>query len=117
MKGNEPVNCKPIITILNKIDKAPSASLIHRLRISYPKNVQISALTHEGFNELQEVMIQELSRQRQIIEVRIPQSNYALVSEIMRMGHILHQDYDENDVILRIDVPTPLANKLAAYRL
>jgi GTP-binding protein HflX len=85
--------------------------------MSYPKNVQISALTHEGFDELQEIMIQELSRQRKVIEVRIPQSNYALVSEIMRLGNILNQDYEENDVVLRVDVPAPLANKLSSYRI
>lgn len=106
---------KPIITVLNKIDKAPSASLIHRLRMTYPKNIQISALTHEGFDELQEVMIHELSRQRKLIDVRIPQSEYAIVSEIMRVGHILTQEYDENDVVLRVDVPSTLANKLSAY--
>ena len=108
---------KPIITVLNKMDKAPSPSLIHRLRMTYPKNVQISALTHEGFDQLQEVMIQELSRQRKLIEVRIPQSEYVLVSEIMRVGHILNQEYEENDVVLRVDVPAPLANKLSAYRV
>lgn len=108
---------KPIITVLNKMDKAPSPSLIHRLRMTYPKNIQISALTHQGFDELQETMIQELSRQRKIIEVRIPQSEYAIVSEIMRIGQILNQDYEENDVVLRVDVPAPLANKLAHYRV
>jgi GTP-binding protein HflX len=107
---------KPVITILNKMDKAPSPSLVHRLRMTYPKNVQISAVTHQGFDELQEVMIQELSQQRKIIEVRIPQSEYAIVSEIMRVGHILYQDYEENDVVLRVDVPAPLANKLSTYR-
>ena len=108
---------KPIITVLNKIDQAPSPSLIHRLRMTYPKNVQISALTHEGFEDLQHVMIQELSRQRKLIKVRIPQSEYALVSEIMRAGHIILQEYEGNDVVLKIDVPVPLANKLAHYCL
>lgn len=108
---------KPIITVLNKMDKAPSPSLIHRLRMTYPKNVQISALTHQGFDELEEVMIQELSRQRKLIEVRIPQSEYAIVSEIMRVGQILNQEYEENDVVLRIDVPAPLANKLSPYKI
>jgi GTPase len=106
---------KPIITVINKIDKAPSASLIHRLRMTYPKNVQISALNREGFAELQEIMIQELSRQRKLIVLRIPQSEYAIVSEIMRVGHILNQEYDENDVILRVEVPSTLANKLSIY--
>jgi GTP-binding protein HflX len=108
---------KPIITVLNKLDKPYSPSLVHRLRMTYPKNVQISALTQTGFDELQEVMIQELSRQRKIIQVRIPQSEYGLVSEIMRMGNILNQEYDENDVVLRIDVPAALANKLSVYSL
>jgi GTP-binding protein HflX len=108
---------KPMITVLNKIDKDPNPSAIHRLRMTYPKNVQISALTHEGFDELQEVMIQELSRQRKIIEVRIPQSEYAIVSEIMRTGHILKQDYEENDVVLQVDVPAALANKLSIYSI
>lgn len=108
---------KPIITVFNKLDKAPSPTLVHRLRMSYPKNILISALTHQGFDDLQEIMIEELSRQRKIIEVRIPQSDYAIVSEIMRSGHVLNQDYDENDVILRVDVPTSLANKLSGYRI
>lgn len=106
---------KPIITVINKIDTAPSPSLIHRLRMSYPKNIQISALNHTGFDELQDMMIQELSQQRRVIEVRIPQSDYALVSEIMRFGNILNQDYEENDVVLRVDVPAHLANKLSPY--
>ena len=108
---------KSIITVLNKIDNNPNPGLIHRLRMTYPKNVQISALTHEGFDSLQEIMIQELSRQRRLIEVRIPQSEYALVSEIMRQGNILKQEYDENDVILKVDVTVALAGKLSAYRL
>lgn len=108
---------KPVITVLNKMDQAPSPSLVHRLRMSYPKNVLISALKHEGFEELQEAMIQELSRQRQIINVRIPQKEYSIVSEIMRTGKILAQDYEDNDVVMRIDVPSPLANKLTPYTI
>lgn len=106
---------KTVITLLNKMDQAPSSSLVHRLRMMYPKNVQISALTHEGFGELEEVMIKELNRQRKLIQVRIPQSEYAVVSEIMRLGNILQQDYEENDILLRVDVPFALANKLSRY--
>ncbi len=108
---------KPIITILNKMDKASNPNLIHRLRMSYPKNVQISALTQEGFYALQEAMIQELSQQRKIVEVKIPQSEYAIVSEIMRSGNILNQKYEENDIILKADIPTLLAHKLSSYRI
>ena len=109
------VKGKPMITVLNKIDKISDPTLLQRLRILYPKSVQISALTHQGFEELQQAMIQELSRLRQLIKVRIPQSQYALVSEVIRFGHVIDQDYDENDVLLNVEVPLFLANKLVDY--
>ncbi len=107
---------KPIITVLNKIDKCSNTQMINRIRMTYPKNVQISALQKLGFAELQEIMIQEMSRQRQIVELRIPQSEYACVSEIMRVGNILNQDYDENDILLKADLPTAIVNKYSHYQ-
>ncbi len=106
---------KPIITVLNKIDQCENPGVIHRLRMSFPKNVQISALHRQGFDELQEIMIQELSRRRQILDLRIPQSEYAVVSEVMRLGHVIKQDYEENDVILKVDLPINQVNKVEKY--
>lgn len=108
---------KPILTVLNKIDQVTSPSLVHRLRMSYPKNVLISALKGEGLSELQEAMIQELSRQRKVFTVRIPQKDYAIVTEILRSGKVIRQDYEENDLIMEIDVPSQLANKLSCYAI
>jgi GTPase len=104
-----------IITVLNKIDKAPSPSLLHRLRMSHPKNVQISALTHEGFDQLQGLMINELEKQRKIIELRVPQSDYKVVHKILQTGRILNQEYEENDVILQVDIPNSLLHHLSQY--
>ena len=106
---------KPVITVLNKIDKCQNQEMIHRIRMSHPKNVQISALKREGFDELQNIMIHELSKQRRCVNLRIPQSDYATVSEIMRSGYILTQEYEENDVLLKVDIPVVLADKLSHY--
>jgi GTP-binding protein HflX len=108
---------KPIITVLNKIDQCDDPHMIHRIRMSYPKNVQISALKKLGFDELQEAMIQELSRQRQIVDLKIPQSEYGCVSEIMRLGHILSQDYEDNDVLLKVDIPRLIADKYEHFQI
>jgi GTP-binding protein HflX len=108
---------KPIITVFNKIDQCDDPSRVHRLRMTYPKNVQISALTHQGFEDLQEAMIQELSKQRKTVNLRIPQSNYAQISEIIRLGKVLSQDYEENDVVMHVSVPVALANKLEQYAI
>lgn len=104
-----------IITVLNKIDKCQNPAMINRLRMTYPKNVQISALTGEGLDQLEEAMIRELSLQRKLVDLRIPQSDYAILSEIRRLGHIVEQEYDENDILLRADLPVSLFNKLTQY--
>ncbi len=106
---------KPIITVLNKIDLCENKSMISRLRIKYPKNVQISALKHIGFDNLIEMMEEELSKQRKVLSLRIPQSDYTIVSEIVRSGNILSQDYEGNDVLLRVDLPTIMAERLKKY--
>ncbi|MBA3721175.1 MAG: GTPase HflX [Parachlamydiaceae bacterium] len=105
----------PIITVLNKIDKCDDPARVNRLRMTYPKNVTISALNHTGFEDLTNMMMKELSKLRKHVELRIPQSEYAIVSEVMRVGNIVSQNYDENDVLLNASIPTTLANKLARY--
>lgn len=106
---------KPIITVLNKIDKCTDPSRIHRLRFIYPKTVAISAIKKEGFSELEELMISELNKQQRNVQLRIPQSQYFIVSELMRSGNILKQDYEENDIILNVNIPVSLANKYKNY--
>lgn len=106
---------KPIITVLNKIDVCEHPSMIHRIRMSYPRNVQISALKEQGLDDLQDIIIQELSKQRKVGEYRIPQSDYAAVSEIIRLAHVIQQEYEENDVILKVDIPNALATKYKKY--
>lgn len=106
---------KPVLTILNKMDLCKDQQMIQRMRILYPKALPISALNHTHFNELKDLMIQELNKRRTIVEMRIPQSEYHNVSELMRLGNILRQDYEDNDVLLKVDVPQSLAGKLKKF--
>lgn len=109
------VENKPIITILNKIDKCPDRSAFQRIRMKYPRTIEISALNREGFDQLEEMMIEELKKQRRRVDLRIPQSEYALVSELIRIGHILKQEYEENDVLMKVDIPQTLIGKYQRY--
>jgi len=106
---------KPVITVLNKVDRCENNQMVTRLRLLYPKSVPISALNKEGFDELLNQMTQELSKRRKIVNLRIPQNEYHKVSEVMRLGNILDQDYEENDVLLKVDLPQALAGKLKNY--
>lgn len=106
---------KPIITVLNKVDVCENMSMLQKLRIQYPRTVQISALRKEGFEDLLEMMVEELSKQRKTVLLRIPQSEYSVVSEVMRVGNILKRDFEENDVLIKADLPSQTIGKLRAY--
>lgn len=106
---------RPIITVLNKVDRCENPLILQKLRIKYPKTVQISALHKTGFDQLLEVMMQELSLLRKIVKLRIPQSHYALVSEIMREGRVISSEYEENDVLLHVEIPRHLEHKVQAF--
>lgn len=106
---------RPVITLLNKSDKCVNPSMITRLKIRYPKTVVISALKKTGFDDLQEIMVQELAKLRHAMKLRIPQSEYALVSEVIRLGNVHQQEYDDNDVIIHAEVPAAMASKLKKY--
>lgn len=106
---------KPIITVLNKIDQCQDPGAIKRLQIKYPKTVAISALKKLGFDELEEKIIHELKAFRQLVKLKIPQSNYAIVTEIMRLGNVLHQHYEENDILLDVDLPESMIGRVKAY--
>ena len=105
----------PIITVLNKIDACTNSDAIDRMMLKYPDSVKISALNHTGFDALQEIMIDELNKLRKPIDLRIPQSEYALVSEIRRLGNVIDQDYEDNDVLLKVEIPASIADKFEKY--
>lgn len=106
---------KPILTLLNKMDLCTDKSMIERMRIKYRKTLPISALNRTGFHELEEMVIEELANQRKTVWMRIPQENYKIVTDIVRVGQVLKQDYEENDVILRVSIPVSLIGKYRQY--
>jgi GTP-binding protein HflX len=108
---------KPIITALNKVDKEEASAAVARLRLLNPHTVEISAKEKKGFEQLQEAMMQELAKFRKIVNLRVPQSDYHIVSQAMKLGNVLSQDFEDNDILLRVDLPTATADKLAKYQV
>lgn len=106
---------KTILTVLNKIDSCTNHSTIDYLRIKYSRTIQISALHRTGFDTLLESMMHEISKRRKDVVLKIPQSQYELVSEVMRSGKIFEQEYLENDILIKVEIPEILANRLAKF--
>ncbi|MCH9614075.1 MAG: GTPase HflX [Chlamydiia bacterium] len=106
---------RPMITVLNKIDAAEDKDLLAKFRVNYPNTVPISAKNHEGFEDLFHIMERELKKLRKTLNLRIPQSHYALVSELMSVGTVHSLEYEENDVILDIEIPSHLEHKVLQF--
>ncbi|MBM3193351.1 MAG: GTPase HflX [Chlamydiae bacterium] len=109
------VKDKPVITLFNKIDKAESDEAMIKLRLKYPKTVRISAKNKTGFDELIDLMLSEIAKLRKVVKLKIPQSYYALASELMREGRVIFSGYEENDILLEIEIPASLEHKVVSF--
>lgn len=105
----------PIIHLLNKSDTPESGPLAAKLKITYPGTLAISAKTGTGLDLLEERMIKELSKQRRLMHLVVPQSEYGLIAKLLRHGTVLRQDYCDNDVILDIELPLALSGHVQLY--
>jgi GTP-binding protein HflX len=109
------VEKRPIITVLNKIDLLEDRSIIVRFKLKYPRVVGISALKREGFDDLMHAMMEELKDLRKVYTLRIPQKEYKTVSELMKVGEVRECDYEENDVLLEVELPIYLEHKIKPF--
>ena len=62
-------------------------------------------------------MIQEIAQLRVRVKLRIPQSHYALVSELMRKGRVISCEYEENDILLEIELPHDLEKDIKMLKV
>lgn len=106
---------KPMITVLSKIDACPDPLLVHKFRLKYPRCVAISALKRTGLDQLTEMIGDVLKELRMHFCLRIPQSQYGVVSELSRFGKVISQEYEGNDILLEIELPKELQHKALPF--
>lgn len=106
---------RPIITVLNKIDKVIDRGKIQRFRIKYPKTIGISALNGEGIDELLQLIIKEIQNLCYTCTLRVSQKEYGILSRLMQEGEILEQYYEDNDIIVKITLPKRMQDQVSPY--
>jgi GTP-binding protein HflX len=107
----------PVITVLNKIDKLQDFSIITYFKLNYPNVVEISALKKENLNDLIDKISSQISNLRKVVNLRIPQSYYKLVSELIKDSKVLSIDYDNNDVLLKVEIPKLIYSKVKEFEI
>lgn len=105
---------KPIVHVLNKIDLAEPAA-VKQLAWGKGPCVAVSAVTGEGLDALLTVVDRELSTNRRLVLLRIPQSQGAVVARIHDGGHVLDERYEGADVLLEAELDPVLQAQLATF--
>jgi GTPase len=112
----------PIITVLNKMDLVhdPGATSLQKaayskLKFTYSRPVEVSALNGEGVEKLVGEMAYILKGRRRKMKLRIPQHDYNIVSEAIRLGQVISKEYDENDVLLEVEFPLEQSYQFEEY--
>ncbi len=106
---------KRTLITFNKIDKVTDDATLAVLRRHFPEAVFVSVQTGEGLDELIARMAEMADGGAQTLDLRIPQSEGALLASIHRLGRILSTDYEGDAVRLRAVLPARLAESCAAY--
>jgi len=106
---------KPMITVLNKIDALNNKGILGRLKLKYPRVVGISAIEQIGFDELMRMMMDTIKDLRKIVKLRIPQKDYAIVSQLMDEGRLIHKEFEENDILIEIEIPVHMERKVEPF--
>jgi GTP-binding protein HflX len=106
---------KPIITVLNKIDKVTDPETHAFLDRTFPEAIRASAVTGEGIDRILKacslVLADRVSRQH----YRIPQKRGDILNLLHSDAKVLSTEYEQNDIIVSAVVPANIAGKLEIF--
>ena len=102
----------PVKMVFNKIDLLQDINQREALEMEYPDSIWVSAHTGDGIEDLKWAIYNHLEGERITLTLQIPQSEGKLLSDLHRVGEILHTAYEGNDVILEIKLNQNNAKKL-----
>ena len=103
---------RPTMLVFNKNDLLDDRTRREYLKATYPDAVWLSAETGEGLEDLRWAIYNYLEGDRLTLVVQIPQREGKLLSELYRIGEILHTDYKGNDVLMEVKLSQHNARRL-----
>lgn len=106
---------KPSILVLNKVDLLEDPLALDALLNEFPGAIPVSAITHQGLDDLLRACSKALADRVRRREYRIPQSRSDLVGLLHRDAKILSTEYEDNDILVRAVVPAALAGRLEDF--
>ncbi|MCD8083246.1 MAG: GTPase HflX [Clostridiales bacterium] len=97
---------KTIVTVFNKIDRRQDAEIPRDLQSDY--QVQISAKTGEGIEELKKLLEQILRSRYIYLERLFAYREAGRIQEIRRIGELLSEEYLADGILVKAYIPAEL---------
>ena len=110
--GELDVADRPTMMVFNKNDLLDDRARRKYLKATYPDAVWLSAETGDGLEDLRLAIYNHLEGDRLTLVVQIPQREGKLLSELYRIGEVLHTDYKGNDVLMEVKLSQHNARRL-----
>lgn len=96
---------KPILTVLNKIDKIEEPSVIERAKGFFNSTIAISALKKESFGGLINEILSHISGLMARVELTIPASDAKTLNLIYENGLVVKKEYKGDSLYIEAEVP------------
>lgn len=106
---------KPMITVLNKIDKVEETKLLDNLQEKLENTILLSAKEGLGLDDLRGLCSVMLADRVRSHCYRIPQSRGDLSALLHKDAKVLNTEYEGNDVLITAIVPTIVAGRLEEF--
>jgi GTP-binding protein HflX len=105
---------KPTLMVFNKIDRlAGTVSALMRER--YPHAVCISAKTGEGIAPLLAEIGTQLRPIREFLDLRVPQSEAAIIARIHAVGQVVQSRYTGKNARFKVRIPPHLVEEFTPF--
>lgn len=104
----------PRLVILNKVDLLDSDAR-DNLAQAYPEALQVSALTGEGLDQLEEHTAQFLGRQLHQLDLFVPFSQERLVADLHQTASVRAVEYHEKGTYLLVEVDDHWLDRLNPF--
>ena len=106
------VKDKPIVTVLNKIDRVEDKNWLAEVQRNFENAVCISASQGENIQELMDKISEFVVSTMTEIDVKIPLNRMDLVNLVHKEGRVHSVEYLADGIQIRAVVPFKVANKI-----
>ena len=106
---------KPILTVLNKVDRLAGNEVLLPLKRHFPDALCISAKTGEGLDELLHRAAELLSDHPAVVELLVPHDRGALLSLLHRHGQVVTSKVEPGGMRVHAVIPPRIRPKFEAF--